>query len=74
MKAKREDPRQASANEAQIPLRKDQSEAQADPWGIRRAEVLLTSLKGVLSARVVTTPTGEITEVHILTETGLTPK
>ena len=74
MKAKKDDPRQASASEAQVPLRQAQGEAQADPWGIRRAEVLLASLKGVLSARVVTTPTGEITEVHILTEAGLTPK
>lgn len=36
--------------------------------------MLLTSLKGVLSARVVAAPGGEITEVHILTESGLTPK
>ncbi len=74
MKAKKDNLGQASASEAQVPLRKAQSEPQADPWGIRRAEVLLTSLNGVLSARVVTTPTGEITEVHILTEPGLTPK
>lgn len=47
---------------------------QPDPWGVRRAEVLLTSLKGVLSARVVVTPDGEITEIHVLTEPGLTPK
>ncbi len=47
---------------------------QPDPWGVRRAEVLLTSLKGVLSARVVVHPDGEIAEIHVLTETGLTPK
>ena len=29
-----------------------------DPWGVRRAENLLTTLEGVLSARVVTTPLG----------------
>lgn len=45
-----------------------------DPWGIRRAEVLLASLKGILSARVVASGSGEITEVHVLTESGLTPK
>ncbi len=45
-----------------------------DPWGVRRAEVLLTSLKGILSARVVVTPTGEISEIHVLTESGLTAK
>ena len=45
-----------------------------DPWGIRRAENLLTSLEGVLSARVVTTPLGEVSEVHILAQAGLAPK
>ena len=47
---------------------------QADPWGLRRAEVLLTSLKGVLSARVVADVGGEITEVHILTDSEVSPK
>ena len=41
-----------------------------DPWGVRRAENLLTSLEGVLSARVVTTPLGEVSEVHILAQAG----
>jgi hypothetical protein len=45
-----------------------------DPWGVRRAEQLLTSLEGVLSARVVTTPLGEVSEVHILAQSGLQPK
>lgn len=45
-----------------------------DPWGVRRAENLLTSLEGVLSARVVTTPLGEVSEVHILAHAGLQPK
>ena len=45
-----------------------------DPWGVRRAEQLLTSLEGVLSARVVTTPLGEVSEVHILAQAGLPPK
>lgn len=45
-----------------------------DPWGVRRAENLLTSLEGVLSARVVTTPLGEVSEVHILAQAGLAPK
>ncbi|HXG44836.1 MAG TPA: hypothetical protein VNJ71_08795 [Gemmatimonadales bacterium] len=45
-----------------------------DPWGVRRAENLLTSLEGVLSARVVTTPLGEVSEVHILAQAGLNPK
>ncbi|MGQ0704254.1 MAG: hypothetical protein ACT4PM_14105 [Gemmatimonadales bacterium] len=45
-----------------------------DPWGVRRAENLLTSLEGVLSARVVTTPLGEVSEVHILAQAGIAPK
>jgi hypothetical protein len=45
-----------------------------DPWGVRRAENLLTSLEGILSARVVTTPLGEVSEIHILAQSGLAPK
>lgn len=45
-----------------------------DPWGVRRAENLLTSLEGVLSARVVTTPLGEVSEIHVLAQSGQTPK
>jgi len=41
------------------------AESMPDPWGVRRAENLLTSLEGVLSARVVTTP---------LAGSGLAPK
>lgn len=44
----------------------------ADPWGVRRAENLLTSLQGVLSARIVVSPLGEVQEVHVLTQ-GSTP-
>jgi hypothetical protein len=50
------------------------SEGVPDPWGVRRAENLLTSLEGILSARVVTTPLGEVSEVHILAHAGLQPK
>jgi hypothetical protein len=46
----------------------------ADPWGVRKAENLLTSLEGILSARVVTTPLGEVTEIHILAHAGQNPK
>ena len=48
------------------------SRPQGDPWGVKRAENLLTSLQGVLSARVVVSPVGEVEEVHVLT-TGGTP-
>jgi hypothetical protein len=46
----------------------------ADPWGVRRAENLLTSLEGILSARVVTTPLGEVSEIHILAHGGQNAK
>jgi hypothetical protein len=45
-----------------------------DPWGVRRAENLLTSLEGILSARMVTTPLGEVSEIHILATNAQTPK
>ncbi|PYP12851.1 MAG: hypothetical protein DMD56_02575, partial [Gemmatimonadetes bacterium] len=38
-----------------------------DPWGVKRAENLISSLTGVLSARVVVTPLGEVSEIHVLT-------
>jgi hypothetical protein len=38
-----------------------------DPWGVKRVENLITSLTGILSARVVVTPQGEVSEVHVLT-------
>ncbi len=41
-----------------------------DPWGVRRAENLLTSLQDVLSARIEVSPMGEVTAVHILTSAG----
>ena len=74
MKPNKEDPVQSTTSEAPVQSRRTQDEAQADPWGIRRAELLLSSLTGVLSARVVAAASGEITEVHIFTEAGLTPK
>jgi hypothetical protein len=45
-----------------------------DPWGVRRAENLLTSLQDVLSARMEVSPSGEVTAVHILTSAGVPPK
>lgn len=46
----------------------------SDPWGIKRAENLISSLTGVLSARVVVTPLGEISEIHVLTQSDVQPK
>jgi hypothetical protein len=41
---------------------------------MKRVENLITSLTGVLSARVVVTPLGEVSEVHVLTRAGMAPK
>ena len=43
-------------------------------WNIERAEALLNSLKGVVSARVVARPGGIIEEIHLLTEGDQTAK
>ena len=45
-----------------------------DPWGVRRAENLLTSLQDVLSARIEVSPTGEVMAVHILTSAGISSR
>ena len=45
-----------------------------DPWGVKRAENLISSLTGVLSARVVVTPLGEISEIHVLTQNDMQAK
>jgi hypothetical protein len=45
-----------------------------DPWGMKRIENLISGLTGVLSARVVVTPLGEVSEVHVLTRSGIQPK
>ncbi len=43
-------------------------------WTIQRAEDLLKSLQGVISARIVARPGGEIEEIHLLTSTEVSPK
>lgn len=45
-----------------------------DPWGVKRAENLIASLTGILSARVVVTPLGEVSEIHVLTRADQQPK
>ena len=45
-----------------------------DPWGMKRIENLIAGLTGVLSARVVVTPLGEVSEIHVLTRAGIQPK
>jgi hypothetical protein len=43
-------------------------------WTIQEAERLLLSLQGVMSARVVTRPGGDVEEIHLLTTTEVKPK
>ena len=45
-----------------------------DPWGVKRAENLIAGLTGVLSARIVVTPLGEIAEIHVLTTNDVPAK
>jgi len=45
-----------------------------DPWGMKQVENLITGLTSVLSARVVVTPLGEVSEVHVLTTSSIAPK
>src|SRR5262249_15195950 len=41
---------------------------------IQRAEELLATLPGVISARIIASSTGAVDEIHILTTTEVTPK
>jgi hypothetical protein len=43
-------------------------------WSIQDAERLLVSLQGVVSARVVARPGGDVDEIHLLTTTEVKPK
>jgi hypothetical protein len=43
-------------------------------WTLRRAEELIGSLSGVMSARIVANRGGEIEEVHVLTTSEVQPK
>lgn len=45
-----------------------------DGWTIDRAETLLATLPGVLSARLVARPGGQIDEIHLLTTEEVSPK
>jgi hypothetical protein len=44
-----------------------------DPWGMKRIENLITGLTGVVSARVVVTQLGEVSEIHVVAK-GIQPK
>ena len=61
---------QSSSEQPALPLGGDKP----DPWGMKRVENLITSLVGVLSARVVVTPLGEVSEIHVTTRADQQPK
>jgi len=64
-------PSASSSSEEPLPLG---GTGTPDPWGMKRLENLITGLTGVLSARVVATPLGEVSEVHVLTKSDMAPK
>ena len=63
-----------SEQEPTLPLGPGSGGGTPDPWGMKRIENLISGLTGVLSARVVVTPLGEVSEVHVLTRSGIQPK
>jgi hypothetical protein len=67
------DPQRELAADA-APVEEPAARPAPDPWGVRRAENLLTSLQGVLSARVEVSPVGEVSGIHILGQAGMSPK
>lgn len=46
----------------------------SQPWKIEDAEQFLCTLNGVLSARIIARPGGEIEEIHVLTTQEVSPK
>jgi hypothetical protein len=50
------------------------SSSRPGTWTIAGAEALLQTLPGVISARVVAKPGGDVEEIHLLTTTEISPK
>ena len=63
----------SNPSQEQQPLPLGPPGGQADPWGMKRVENLITGLTGVVSARVVVTPLGEVSEIHVVAK-GIQPK
>lgn len=58
-----------------VPLTPGRSpKPQQGGWTISSAEQLLASLQGVISARLVAKPGGEVDEIHLLTTQEISPK
>ena len=71
------DPKRVSDENPAPPLepsKREGKEGRPDPWGVKRAENLIGTLQGVLSARVEVSPIGEVTAVHVLCQAGIAPK
>jgi hypothetical protein len=56
------------------PVARSSTPPAPDPWGVKRAEVLIAGLTGVLSASIVVTTQGEISEIHVLASPDVPPK
>ena len=64
----------APASPAPRPSGDDASPVAGAVLPIQRAEELLGTLPGVLNVRIISGPTGEVSEVHVLTTTSVSPK
>ena len=53
---------------------KAQHSAEPLRWTTQTAEALIASLKGVVSARLVSRPGGDVEEIHVLTTRAVNPK
>lgn len=64
----------SSGRVAQMAFGAGEIPAAGEGWTIQKAEALLATLPGVISARIVGRPGGEIEEVHLLTTREVSPK
>ena len=64
----------APASPAPRPTGDDVSPVAGTVLPIQRAEELLGTLPGVLNVRIISGATGEVSEVHVLTTTSVSPK
>jgi hypothetical protein len=64
----------APASPAPPPDGDDETPVAGTLLPIQRAEELLGTLPGVLNVRIISGPTGEVSEIHVLTTTLVSPK
>lgn len=70
----RDDTRPRNRAEAHRTMSAQERKKERAGWSIQEAERLLTSLQGVVSARIVARPGGDVEEIHLLTTTDVKPK